>query len=132
MWEQYFKGKVYGIDCDVKPHGGIADLTPMIQDHNIFILNAEDPKAIEWYFGGVKFDVIIEDAGHEINQQINLCNIWRPYLAEGGIYIIEDVQDIEKDEKRFFDGSIKNWTEVSVIDLRKEKGRYDDVLIIIK
>ena len=128
MWEQYFTGKVYGVDCDVKPHGGMADLTEMIEagKHNILIFNAEDPNEVEKYFRNIKFDVIVEDAGHEINQQHNLYRIWKDYLADGGIYIIEDIQDIDKTMKSFL------YLDGVVIDLREIKNRYDDVLIVIK
>jgi hypothetical protein len=126
MWEKYFKGKVYGVDCDVKPHGGMADLTPMIESgkHNILIFNAEDQNEVEKYFRNIKFDVIVEDAGHDINQQLMINRVLTPYMNEGGIYIIEDVQNIDRDGYWF------NADEI--IDRRDVKGRYDDVMIVIK
>jgi SAM-dependent methyltransferase len=133
MWEQYFTGKVYGVDCDVKPHGGMADLTEMIEagKHNILIFNAEDPNEVEKYFKNIKFDLIIEDAGHHVEQQLNLYSIWKDYLADGGIYIIEDVQDL--DNSRFlFEDLAQIGTCVAIVDRREVKGRYDDVLIVIK
>lgn len=137
MWAEYFtKANIYGIDCSETPHDGMADLKPLIIEilnsepydklfnTHVCIFNAEDEKEVEKRFKGTKFDVIIEDAGHEINQQLNLYSIWKHYLAEGGIYIIEDVQDIDKDRERFGDGI--------VVDLRGMKHRYDDVLIIME
>jgi hypothetical protein len=104
MWEQYFAGRVYGVDCSETPHGGMADLRPLINKgtHDIFILDAENPNEVEKYFKDIKFDVIIEDAGHDVNQQARIYERFKPYIQEGGIYIIEDIQDIDK-HKWFFE-----------------------------
>ena len=129
MWEEYFANAVvYGMDCEVRPHGGMANLTEMIKSdlHNIIIMDAENEKEIEKRFGGGKLDVIIEDANHSTEQQLNLYRIWKEYLAPGGIYIIEDVQDLDTDRKLFED------LGGEVIDLRNVKGRYDDCLIIFR
>lgn len=126
MWEKYFTGKVYGVDCSDQPHDGMADLRPLIEDgtHNITILNAEDAEAIK-VFDGLLFDVIIEDASHSIEQQLLLYTIFKNYLAPGGIYVIEDIQDIDTKRHLF-------WPYGDVIDLRGVKKRYDDVLVIYK
>ncbi len=131
LWESYFtKAKVFGIDCDIKPHGGMADLTPLIPFYNISIGNAESKEDIKRFYKGIKFDVIIEDAGHDIEQQVRIYEVMKPYLAEGGIYIIEDVQDIDR-HKVIFELLDKD-KKIEIIDRRKVKGRYDDVLIVIR
>lgn len=131
MWTEYFAGSVYGMDCDIKPIGGKADLTNMFKEgYNVIIADATNPKDIEKYFGkrrnGFKFDVIIEDANHDIGQQIAIYETLKPYLIDGGIYIIEDVQDVDKTRAVF---------EViggKIVDRRHIKNRYDDVLVIIR
>lgn len=126
MWADYFPGNVYGIDCDLKPHGGLADLTQAIADGmNIVIGDATNEADIRRFFAGMKFDVIIEDAGHSFDQQKEIYKVLKPYISKGGIYIIEDVQDIDTTKDYF-------QTIGEVIDLRNKKGRYDDVLIIIR
>ena len=128
MWEQYFtRAAVLGIDCSVTPHGGMADLRPMIEEGwRIEIFDAENINEVEGRFSRYKFDVIIDDAGHHIEQQLNLYSIWKNYLADGGMYIVEDVQDIDNDWYEFTSlGGL-------IYDLRSEKNRYDDVLIVIK
>jgi spermidine synthase len=132
MWTKYFSGTVYGVDCDIKPHGGMADLTDMVNSEqwNIKIFDATNPELVKENFGDIKFDVIIEDAGHHIEQQVELYNIYKEYLSESGIYIIEDVQDIDA-TKNIFE-NLDNSKKISIFDLRNKKGRYDDVLIIIQ
>jgi len=57
MWDEYFKGEVFGIDCSIKPIDGKADLTKAIEDGlYISIGDASDPVTIERYYKGLKFD----------------------------------------------------------------------------
>lgn len=133
MWEQYFTmANVHGIDCDEQPHGGMADLRPMIESkqHHIHIMDATDEISVEKEFGDTKWNVIIEDAAHNIEQQVQLFNIFKNRMAKGSLYIIEDVQNIDKD-KWVFD-SMSGYFTVDILDRRQEKMRYDDVLILIK
>lgn len=127
MWTEYFTGNVYGVDCDLKPINGLADLTEAIKDGlNILIGDAADPFFIEDCFKETKFDVVIEDASHNIEQQLQIYQVLKPYLSRGSIYIIEDVQDIDVTKSKF--------TSLGgeIIDRRKIKGRYDDVLVIFR
>lgn len=133
MWEQYFtNAKVYGIDCDEQPHGGMADLRPMIAEgnHNIIIGDATNPADVEKYFKGIKFSVVIEDANHDPIQQQQIYLALKPYLEEGSICIIEDV--VPKDGVITLFEGIDPETEVTILDRRHIKNRFDDCLIIIK
>src|SRR5688572_22166150 len=125
MWRSYFsslKTKIIGIDCSETPIDGMADLRPMIKaGWNIHIFDAEDKAEVEKRFSGVKFDVIIDDAGHHLEQQLNLFSIWKEYLTEGGLYIVEDVQDIDKDKNEFMHFRINR--QLTIYDLRGEKNR---------
>lgn len=127
MWNEYFSGDVYGIDCDIKPLGGKADLTEAIKEgYNIVIGDASNEKDIEKYFKHIKFDVVVEDANHDVEQQLQIYSALKPYMNHGSVYIIEDIQDIDRSKAIF------NSIGGEVIDLRKEKGRYDDCLVIIR
>ncbi len=132
MWEDYFSGNVYGMDCDLTPIGGLADLRPIIAEggHNIFIGDAASNVDIERFFSGISFDVIIEDAGHDLSQQLAIYNNLKRFLSPKGIYVIEDVQDIDRDRK-VFEG-IDSKRTIEILDRRDLRGRYDDVLIVIK
>jgi hypothetical protein len=131
MFHEYFAGDVYGMDCDIKPIGGMADLTEAIAEGlRICIGDATSPQDVKKYFEGIKFDVIIEDAGHELNQQLSIYHNLKHYLSDGGIYIIEDVQDIDFSRLAF--EKIDPKRKVEILDRRNLKSRYDDVLIIIR
>ncbi len=131
MWEQYFTGKVYGIDCSDQPHGGLQDLRPMIAEgtHNIIIMDGTNKADIEKNFKRVMFDVIIDDGSHQLVHQLESYKHLKSHLSKGGIYIIEDIQDIDKDKVAF--ENIDPDKQVTILDRRKLKNRYDDVLVII-
>jgi len=125
MWDEYFKGEVFGIDCSIKPIDGKADLTKAIEDGlYISIGDATNPADIERYYEGLKFDVVIDDGSHNIEDQVKTHYILKDYMAEGSIYIIEDIQDIDAKKHLFWEGEI--------IDRRHIKNRYDDVLVIYR
>lgn len=127
MWTEYFTGFVFGMDCSETPINGIADLRPIIAEgYNVVIGDAANPLDVEKLFKGLKFDVIIEDANHDLNQQLAIYSTMKPYLNKGSIYIIEDIQDIDNTKAIF------NAIGGEVIDRRKIKNRYDDVLVIIR
>ena len=132
MWEEYFtKAEVYGIDCDEQPHGGLADLRPMIAEgsHNILIMDATNKKKVSEEFGDTfgrcEFDVVIDDGAHHLEQQLELWAVWGPRLATGGIYVIEDLQTPEAMEKFRTLG-------FSIVDSRPVKKRYDDILAVYR
>ena len=132
MWNEYFtKADVHGIDCSDQPHGGMADLRPMIEEGwNIHILDAENADKVKEVFGGMEFDVIIDDAGHHKEQQEVLYSVFKSYLKRDGIYIIEDIQDIDYNKRDF--ETIDRNKSVEIVDRRHINGRFDDVLVIIK
>ena len=131
MWEEYFdKSEVHGIDANDQPLA-MADLRPMIAEgtHHISLLDASNQAQVEARFAGMMFDVIIEDASHELHQQMEIYKCFKSHVAPGGIYIIEDVENIDKDRAVF--ENIDSTKTVQIIDRRGVKGRFDDVLVII-
>lgn len=132
LWEKYFSGRVYGVDCSETPHDGMADLRPLINEgtHNIFILDAENSDEIGKAFKGIKFNICIEDCGHHIEQQLKIYEVIKPYMAENSLYCIEDVQSID-DTMGCFKG-IDTDKEITILDRRQKNNRYDDVVVIIK
>ena len=131
MWEEYFiYADVHGIDCSDQPVGGMADLRPMIAEgtHKIHIMDATSQEQVDKEFGDMKFDVIIDDGNHNLDSQIKSFEIFKPRMNEGGLYVVEDIQDIDNQMDRF----LALHDEVEIVDLRSIKSRYDDVLVIIR
>ena len=81
--------------------------------------------------GGIDF--IIDDGPHTLQSQVDFLRLYLPLLNKGGVALIEDVQDVqwfaileaevEKVEGKF---------AYERVDLRHGKGRYDDLVFIVK
>lgn len=127
MWEQYFN-EAYGIDCSDQPHGGMADLREMIAsgEHNIYIGDGCSKEFIDTHFKDKKFSVVIIDASHDLDQEIEMFHLYKDYVSPGGKIIIEDPQNIDRDKNTY----LSLCENVEIIDRRNIKNRYDDCLII--
>lgn len=124
MWNEYFNNsKVYGIDITDRY---IKDLIKE-NKYNIIIGDACSEDILK-QLNNTTFDVIIDDGSHRIDDQINSFNILKNIMNPNGIYIIEDVNNI--------DASINRLTElhnnIQIIDNRHIKNRIDDVLVVYK
>jgi hypothetical protein len=70
--------------------------------------------------------VIIDDASHSLPETVlTFAALW-PVVKMGGMYVIEDVQNVEE-WKAAFSGC-----KFDIIDNRHVKNRYDDVLFVFK
>jgi spermidine synthase len=124
MWDEYFiNSKVYGID--------ITDLyiKDLIKEnkYNIIIGNACSEEILN-QLNDLTFDVIIDDGSHLINDQINSFNILKDRMKPNGIYIIEDVNNLDSTIDIY-----KNLhNNIEIIDNRHIKNRIDDVLVVYK
>lgn len=125
MWYEFFNKEsiIYGVDLSTN------EIEPYLTDErfNINIVDATSP-LITSYFEDDKFDVIIDDGSHAFKDQITTFNLLKNHINEGGVYIIEDVNDLDNVSAVF--SSLHENCEI--IDLRGEKNRYDDVLIVYK
>jgi hypothetical protein len=74
------------------------------------------------------FDVLIDDGSHRLADQLSTFQIFKNRIKPGGIYIIEDVVELDR-VKNIFLGLHNN---VEIIDNRHIKDRHDDVLIVYK
>lgn len=89
MWSEYFpEARIYGVDLDPQAMfttdriiTGIADADSVWELQSV---------AVE--FGG-DFDLIIDDGSHKPEHQVNAALALVPFLAEGGVFVIEDVKD---------------------------------------
>ncbi len=96
MWRQYFPhAEIFGADND---------LNKLIQEDGIHIYycdgNDEDSlKTLTDIIGG-DFDLIVEDASHDLDCQITCAKALVPFLAPGGTYVMEDVDKAELIKKK--------------------------------
>ena len=81
--------------------------------------------------GGIDF--IIDDGPHTLQSQIDFLQLYLPWLNKGGIALIEDVQDVQwfasleaEAEKAGSEFTFER------VDLRHVKGRYDDLVFVVK
>ena len=123
MWDEYFsKAKIFGIETsEFKwPDSEVKKNIEVIQGDGSSseILNNSKLK-------NVKFDIIIDDANHNIKQQQDIFNVFYKRLKKNGLYIIEDV------ENQLSALKLVNMGDNGVIiDRRKVKQRFDDLLVI--
>ena len=70
--------------------------------------------------------IIIDDGSHLLEDQLRTVEICYPQLEPGGMLIIEDIADIQNQKKEFD----KLGIPYELRDLRLQKQRWDDVLLI--
>jgi hypothetical protein len=121
LWRAYFeKANIYGIDN--------RDVLQYDEDVKVTFYDANDASIINKFYSDIEFDIVVDDASHEVNYQAMRFPIYFPKIKKGGIYVIEDVQALDTEGQL-----LKNLDpSAEIIDLRKVKDRYDDVLVIYR
>lgn len=121
MWDEYFEeSTIVGVDID---------LSNRKFNRGTFIkADATKPEPEFDWFG--RYDYIIDDGSHKVEDQLASFDIFWPKLKSNGKYFIEDIRgDLELD-------IIKGHLELQnlsykVYDHRHIKGRSDDILVTI-
>ena len=88
MWMEYFSNaKIFGID--INPDCKNLET----KNIDIQIGSQNDKKFLKEYANYVEnIDIIIDDGGHTMEQQLNTFRILFPILNDGGIYVVEDIE----------------------------------------
>lgn len=134
MWRDYFiNAHIYGIDTcnltdihreDIKSDYHIT-LFPNTNAYNDeFITNNFTNK-------NIKFDMVLDDASHTLEDIIYFIIKYLPLLSDNGIMVIESIQKFEWIEilKLIVPNELKK--NIQIYDLRHIKNRHDDVLFVI-
>lgn len=117
MWKKYFGKKAKIIGVDILPD------CKKLEEKNveIFIGDQEDRKFLKRLMRTIgEVDIVIEDGGHTMKQQINTFEEVFPFVKYGGIYLAEDLHTSYWDE--YGGGLKKRGTFIEYI-----KDRIDDI-----
>lgn len=92
MWNHYFNNKctIYGIDIDKT----CLDVPKKLNSDNITVTIGDQNDRNFWknYLKDKpKFDIVIEDGGHTMSQQITTYEELIDHMAEDGVYLCEDL-----------------------------------------
>lgn len=117
MWREYFpNANITGVD--------IKKVDVECKGCNLIFGDATNQKT---FYGIDHLDIVIDDGSHKLKHQLKTFDILFPKLRSGGVYIIEDIFDLDKTESIFLDLP----GQVQIYDFRKIKNRWDDVIVEI-
>ena len=123
MWKEYFsKAQIFTID-------------------NVSCPQISNRERIDSYLGDAygyeilkelpnDFDIIIEDGSHKIEDMSFVVVEYLKKLKPNGILVVEDIPDFNW--TNILKNLIPDNYKVEVRDLRRVRGRYDDILMIIR
>ena len=134
MWRDYFiNAHIYGIDtCN------LADIQrqDIKNDYHTTLFpntNGYNDQFIRDNFTNknIKFDMVMDDASHTLEDIIYFIIKYLPLLSDNGIMVIENIQKMEWVEilKLIVPDEFKK--NIQIYDLRHIKNRYDDILFVI-
>lgn len=123
LYDRYFENSnIIGVDLSLV-------FQPLNYKNNVKLIEADATKPdFLRHIEGMKFQVVNEDSSHMVNDSVAIFNLLKPYMAEGSIYLIEDVLNLEASADIF--RSLHDNCEI--IDLRHVKGRFDDCIILYR
>jgi hypothetical protein len=112
MWLDYFGAgcRVYGIDVNpaCKAHE--------TESIKISIGDQADPGFWKTFLSGVpRIDVLIDDGGHRLPQQVKTFEAVFAHIAPGGVYLCEDIHGIDNPFHSYVCGLSRNlnaWSDV--------------------
>ena len=118
------KATVVGVDCQKTVNINGCDR------YKELITNAYEEEFMTLFNKG-GLDFIIDDGSHAYNDIRFVCEHYPKLLKPGGILVIEDVPDVKWLPKLRAVATAQGCLS-EVIDLREKKGRWDDVLLVIR
>lgn len=133
LWHDYFpNATVYGVDV-IPLHEISNDLKTQERIKLFSSSNGynTDFVAREFVQKGIFFDMVLDDGPHTLDSMRTFLSQYSNLLKEDGILILEDIQSWDWIEslKAIVPTHLKG--HVEVYDLRKNKGRYDDIVLVI-
>lgn len=127
LWKSYFKNA--NIFCLDKKESVFNDDIKILENNNIITMLIDYDTVTAKTFDNIQFDIVIDDLSHDLHHQIKTFEIFRDKLNKDGILIIEDIRPANLNYWKYI---AKHTENCELIDLKKNKNRYDDVLFIYK
>ena len=119
MWAEYFPySEIYGVEIENIEYRPSNDRIKLI---------IGDATRSETFDQILNLDIIIDDGSHRLMDQVFSYMILFDKLNKGGLYIIEDVRQIDSTADTF--KKLNN--NVVIYDYRSIKNRADDVIVEI-
>jgi hypothetical protein len=90
MWREFLPhAKIFAIDIDPR----CLDLQQEIADTTIRLVDQGNASQLAEFVDetGGAFDLIVDDGGHTMSQQITSFEVLFPHIVLGGAYVIEDI-----------------------------------------
>ncbi len=119
MWRRYFGDSVRVIGVDIDPAS--ADLAD--PRCTVVLGDQADPEFLRTLIRDHgPFDIVIDDGGHTMEQQITSIEHLFPALRVGGVYLVEDCHTSYWDSfggGRHRDGTFIEWTKARLDDLHR-------------
>ena len=129
LYSEYFtNAMIYGIDI----HDNCLEDVKTIERVNMVFGDAKLPSIINHF--NRQYDVIIEDASHEFDDQVCHFKDFCEFVLLNGYYIIEDVHENNMNKLKAALEPLANSKGfvLEILDLRNIKNRFDDILFIFK
>lgn len=141
LWSEYFTKANIIMGVDIAPND-IESSFKNINNVQYYFGNAYDSEIVDKV---PQLDIFLDDGPHTKKSQIDAIKYYLPKIKSGGIFIIEDVQDIdwfncfdEEVNKLKLNNSQFNY-EVEYVDLRHLKNKFgdyrydkDDLLYVVR
>ena len=94
LWNDIFPyANIVGVDIDLNCVTEANKIGPRV---HAFCVNAVDPTLQNVIGASSMFDLIVDDGSHQIGEQLATLRLLAPFLLYDGLYIVEDVQGIDK------------------------------------
>jgi hypothetical protein len=122
MWQDYFTdSRIVGVDID---------LSRCELDVDARRCDATNPGELQMALGDMRFDYIIDDGSHRLEDQVASFGVLWDRLKPAGKYFVEDIQN-DYALAVLIDTIKAAGAEPIIYDLRAHKGRYDDILLMV-
>ncbi len=125
LWDRYFKSSdIIGVDLSI-----IFDYKQEQENNNNITLIAGDATKANFLneIKGKTFDIVIDDASHLTQDQLDTFDLLKGKMNKSGVYIIEDLLALDIERHRY----MRMHKNVEIIDMRAN-GRFDNALVVIR